>query len=119
MARNQLDAVFDALADPHRRHVCRHISDTDETEVSLDELAVNVGRKARSGHDACAPDVDSRDDLKAHLHHVHLPKLDVAGIVEYDAGNHLVEPDAFLVVASRAVRTCEAVDTELGDRNWL
>jgi len=74
------DAAIDALADHRRRAVLRHVASNDGA-MDLDALATRIA--AESGAD--------RDAAAIELHHSHLPKLDDAGFLAYDAGDHRVE----------------------------
>lgn len=71
------DAVLELLADRRRRAALRHLS-TSDGEVDLDDV---IG--------ALAP--DDPTDLRVALHHHHLPRLDDAGVVTYDAAAGTVE----------------------------
>lgn len=70
------------LADPHRRTVLAVVTAYSEatTTTSLGELASDVDRRERSHGDDGMPG----EDLLVRLHHVHLPMLDEAGVVDYD-----------------------------------
>jgi len=67
------DAALDALADRRRRYVLEHVARVDEL-IDLADLA-----------DRIAQSDDDRDDVAIDLHHRHLPKLDDAGFLAYDA----------------------------------
>ena len=63
------------LASPTRRTVLDELRDRRPDEVALPALARAVaGREAES----------DGQSLGVHLHHTHLPKLDAAGVVDYD-----------------------------------
>jgi len=72
------------LADPRRRTVLAVVTAYSEatTATSLGELASDVDRLERSREKA---DATPREDLLVRLHHVHLPMLDEAGVVDYDS----------------------------------
>lgn len=74
-----LDRIFDLLADTQRRELLRFLIDREEEIVETDEC---VEALAESLEDA--PDERS---LQAMLHHVHLPKLSNAMVVDYDNRN--------------------------------
>ena len=78
-----LDSVFAALAHPRRRRVCDYLADADDPHVSLDELAAVVAVDGRPGAAGSATDSRSLGTARTTLHHVHLPKLDDADVVEY------------------------------------
>jgi hypothetical protein len=74
------DTVFRLLADEHRREVCLFLSSATETVHKLSALA-----------EAVAPDVDQdARRLAIGLHHQHLPKLDRAGLLDYDPRSRTV-----------------------------
>jgi len=74
------DTVFELLAKEQRRHLCQYLSGTDERILSLTEIA-----------EAVAPRVESSEErLAVTLHHQHLPKLDGAGMVDYDSRSKTV-----------------------------
>lgn len=73
---------FRVLADFRRRHVLDVLEDADEP-CGLDGLATAI--EAREVRTADA------DDVRITLHHVHLPMLDDAGLVEYDPATGTVE----------------------------
>lgn len=94
------DELFGALADARRRFVLRYLGRVDGpvavTELTSELVAWEVERPVadRSG--------DDRDAIGLSLLHVHLPKMDDAGLVSYDAGRRTV---------ARADRTAEARST--------
>jgi len=74
------DAALEALADSRRRSVVASLDGADGT-IPLDVLTARVA----AGSD------DDRDGIAIDLHHRHLPKLDDAGLVAYDAEERRVE----------------------------
>ncbi|WP_206425091.1 DUF7344 domain-containing protein [Halosimplex salinum] len=67
------DDLFSVLSDANRRFVLAHLSQRD-TPPALDPLAGAL----------CEWDDDlSHEDARIALHHVHLPKLEDADLVEY------------------------------------
>lgn len=75
------DALLTLLADRRRRAVVRHLSERPGPS-SLDSLVEAVS-------DEHAAPADERR-LRTALCHNHLPKLDEAGLVGYDASTHAV-----------------------------
>jgi len=67
---------IEALASHRRRRVLYYLLDTDDGLVPTDDLVDHVLE-----HD---PKADDRDEITLSLHHVHLPKLSDAGLIEYD-----------------------------------
>ncbi|MFD1686554.1 DUF7344 domain-containing protein [Halobellus litoreus] len=76
-------AVLTALANERRRVVLRHLGRTSGP-TSVSELAERV---SESGPYKTV----SRTRAAIELYHVHLPQLDVAGLIEYDADRRLIE----------------------------
>ncbi|MFC6728338.1 hypothetical protein ACFQDG_06755, partial [Natronoarchaeum mannanilyticum] len=74
------DAALSALADRRRRSVLEHVARVDEP-IGLDALAERI----------VAQSDDARDDVALDLHHHHLPKLDDAGFLAYDAEDRRVD----------------------------
>lgn len=84
----RFDTLFGLLADRDRRTVLRWFRDHDDETVSLRTL---------SRHLAGERDAQDVDRVTLGLHHWVLPKLQEAGVVEYDARSETVryrrEPD--------------------------
>lgn len=76
-----LDGVVDCLTDAVRRRVLDVLDDRDGW-VDREGLAAAVA----------AGSPTSADELRAVLHHVHLPKLDAHGFLEYDVDDGVVAP---------------------------
>ena len=77
------DAVFRALSDEHRRCVLHYLAERESATV--DELATVVTGWMRAREDAFAiATPDDREQVRATLHHVHLPLVADEGFVRYD-----------------------------------
>lgn len=76
----EVSALLATLADEHRRQVVRYFQTDGNTVASVDDLVEHV-----AGWEVSASD---RERLAVTLHHVTLPRLDAAGVVEYDARSH-------------------------------
>lgn len=78
-----LDETLELLADRERRAILRHLTACSDDVTTCDDLADQLhaerARREESNPDEAA--VESR------LHHVHLPKLREAGLLEYDRRN--------------------------------
>jgi len=70
----RVDAMFDVLADARRRRVVRILRSCEEP-VSVPMLAEALAEREPGDPDP--------DQLVVSLRHVHLPKLDATGVVEY------------------------------------
>lgn len=80
------DAIAAALADPRRLAVVAHLeSSTGPTDRTA--LARHLASKEADG----SPSPTLERDVETKLHHHHLPRLDEAGLVEYDHGAATVE----------------------------
>jgi hypothetical protein len=79
-------AAFELMANRRRRHVLSYLRGVSGT-VSVDDLASQV--IARELLEGGPVDPDS---VEATLRHVHLPKLDAAGLVEFDEERSEVVP---------------------------
>lgn len=79
------DAILDCVADVRRRQLLRILNRADRA-LSLVELADEMtARDAGNEENPTAADV-----VKRNLHHVHLPKLDRADLVDYDRDERTV-----------------------------
>lgn len=76
-----VDTVFRVLSHERRRAVIRELSDQDE--VAVGELVTTVFTTA-------AGLGTNREGVKADLYHTHLPKLDEADVIDYDADTETV-----------------------------
>lgn len=75
-----LNAVFDLLSDDYRRYVLYYLNENGDAPI--EELATYI-RERESGE---AVDDDALHGLVVQLHHNHLPRLDDAGMVDYEEG---------------------------------
>lgn len=73
-----------------RRRVALDVLDTRRGPLDLDDLAALV---AAEEHDRDTPTDKTVEQTAISLHHVHLPKLEAAGVVRYDADLRQVIPD--------------------------
>jgi DNA-binding transcriptional ArsR family regulator len=90
--RPTTDEVFELLADRHRRYVLAYLRDAS-TPVSLPDLATELAR-VESESDAAEGMADRRRQLFVRLHHVHVPSLADAGLVEHDRERNTAELSA-------------------------
>jgi hypothetical protein len=81
-ARPFIDDVFRVLADWRRREVCRFFVETGADSASVDDLAILVAGCRPADADGPPP---AHDELVAGLEERHLPRLDAAGVVDYDS----------------------------------
>jgi hypothetical protein len=74
-----METVFEVLADETRRGICRFLVAEAPSVVTVDEIAASL-----------TDDDAARRRLALNCHHRHLPKLDEAGLIEYDARSNAV-----------------------------
>ena len=79
-----IDVVFEAMADGQRRAVLAFLLDI--SEATVEELAAAIEEQANGYHRS-----DHGSDPVVRLHHVHLPKLADANLVDYDRGSGQVK----------------------------
>jgi hypothetical protein len=74
-----IDRVCSALASKSRRAVLAYFDASATQTASLDEVAEYVAARQS------ASDTRTPEQVQVRLHHVGLPKLDDAGLIDYDA----------------------------------
>lgn len=81
-----LDETLELLANYERRRVLGFLMDAPDGTAAMDELVdhLSTRRAERVG------ERPGRSHVTTTLHHVHLPKLADAGVVEYDARGRTV-----------------------------
>jgi hypothetical protein len=89
-AAQSLDERYRLLSVARRRVTLDVLTDQSES-IELTALARLV---TAIEHDGNADEVDpaTRERVAVSLHHVHLPKMDDFGVVEYDTDTREVEP---------------------------
>lgn len=88
-ATPSLGTLLDSLAHPYRRHVLRALLDR-ESSTTLLALTWEVASRLDDTLQANVPS-PVLDRVRTRLHHVHLPKLAAADIVDYDTDYRTVE----------------------------
>lgn len=80
---DQQDELFNVLSHPRRRFTLQYLR-TVETSLPVSELTTELGawEDRRTGRSQSR---DEQDTIEVSLVHNHLPKMDHAGVVEYDA----------------------------------
>jgi hypothetical protein len=88
----EFDTVLDACGDQHRRIVLAVLAD-QQRSVTFNELTMTIVK-----HNHHTPLSEASDEaltqIQSSLYHLHLPKLEDIGIIEYDPKQRLVEPTA-------------------------
>lgn len=78
--------IHDILRNDRRRNVIKCLQDSGR-EVSLRDIAVRIA-EIETGESP--PPSNIRDSVYISLHQTHLPKLDSAGIVDYDSNRKTI-----------------------------
>ncbi|WP_265112005.1 DUF7344 domain-containing protein [Halosolutus halophilus] len=89
-ATPSLDLIFDMLSNRRRRQVLYDLNDRPDGVATIDELADTVAARE---HGSGGTDLDAdehRTQIRTELQHVHLPKLEDAGIIEHDRRSETV-----------------------------
>lgn len=84
----ELTVMFNALAHSYRRYVLYYLT-TESEEVRLETLAETLADR-EDGHPTTERH-DAKANIKAELHHMHLPKLVEFGIITFDMDTATIE----------------------------
>ena len=76
-----MNAMLEILAHHHRREILRVLVGSADDSATVDELTNRIAR-VEAERTGLQP---GHDQIEMEFHHVHLPKLTDAGLVEYDA----------------------------------
>ena len=112
-SNRSLDELFSVLAHTRRRHVLT-LTGGRRGGTDVTELARSIAERERDREHA-EPQAESVRSIAVALHHVHLPKLAAAGLIEYDCEEGVVASnplpgrlDAILETATRATPEVKA-----------
>ncbi len=72
--------IYEAVGAPRRREVCQYLVTTEDTMVSLEEVATHVATDGQTERDSPVKDRESYRRILIELHHQHLPKLADAAV---------------------------------------
>ena len=107
----ELDTVLDVCEHEHRRIVLAALADQQQS-LSIDDLTNAIVK-----HNHHTPPTEAADEtvtqIQTSLHHVHLPKLSEAGLIQYDSERQVVEPTARIDREKSHLSAILAVDSEL------
>lgn len=101
----QLNEAFALLKSPRRRYAL-YLLATESSSTDLSELGERIAAWETSDVEAAASG-DDVETVRASLYHTHLPKLEAAGVVEYDPETgdvELVDGDRVSPFLERAAR---------------
>lgn len=107
-ARTSTDLIYHLLSNERRRILLSSLLERPDERVPVDDVIDEIARHER-------PDpgpVSHRDRVTIDLHHVHLPKLADAGVIEHDPVTRTVryegpEALAILLAATDEIETQE------------
>jgi DNA-binding transcriptional ArsR family regulator len=77
------DAILSAVANEHRRAILNSLDNALEQTLEYDVLVDRVADRVRDD-DAKREFDGHRQRVRIALHHTHLPKLEEAGIIDYE-----------------------------------
>lgn len=97
--RRSFDTVIDLLSAPERRALLYYFHSQDADEVQLDVLADRIRAFTRTPGDSLEASLEGA--IETSLVHVHLPKLEEAGVVDVDRDTRTVRYNA-----NPALETC-------------
>lgn len=98
------EQLFDLLGNERRRSCLQCLAIVEGT-ITVQDLASQVA--ARVSGEECSPD-DIRDSVYISLCQNHLPKLDDAGVVDYDPAEKIVGPGRAFPAVERHLQTDSA-----------
>jgi DNA-binding transcriptional ArsR family regulator len=106
------DDVFSMLSNQRRRYVIAYLDRTEGAEVSLGDLAERIAAW-ENDVDVAELTYKQRKRVYTSLHQTHLPKLDEAGVVDYDR-------DRGTITAAERAPDLDAYLSTVGgdDRRW-
>ncbi|MFP8890397.1 hypothetical protein ACLI4U_11555 [Natrialbaceae archaeon A-CW2] len=78
------NTVLSAVADEHRRAILDALDTASEKTLEYDVLVDRVADRVRDD-DTKRESAEHRQRVRIALHHTHLPKLDEARIIDYEA----------------------------------
>ncbi len=79
-ARLSTDTVHRILSSERRRHLLSYLIDWPDDTTSVDEVVDHITQEERP----TPGPISHRERVAIDLHHVHLPKLADAGVIEHD-----------------------------------
>ncbi|THE63365.1 hypothetical protein D8Y22_18905 [Salinadaptatus halalkaliphilus] len=90
-ATPSLDLVFNLLSNRRRRYTLYFLYDRPDGVATLEELTDHVvGLETQIGETGGASTDEQIEEVRVELQHVHLPKLEDAGVLETDQRSETV-----------------------------
>lgn len=84
------NTVLELCGDEHRRIILA-VLETEQRPLTVNDLRRTI---LKYNHHTPVTDASKEvlTDIRASLHHAHIPKLESAGVITYDTERQLVEP---------------------------
>ena len=112
-----LDVIFDILSVERRRHTLEYLL-TESERTTLSDLAEHI---ACLENDKDLVDLSSQERKRVYvgLYQSHLPRMDGAGVVDFDSDRKTVELDANAAQLTPYLELATEGRDGDGDRNWV
>lgn len=107
----QYDSILALCQDEQRRIVLATLAE-EQQSLTINDLAKTIHTDTQQTPMTAMPD-DKLSEIGLSLHHVHLPKLDSAGLISYDAERQTVEPTELFDRVQPTMSPILAADPEL------
>jgi len=80
------DEALNLIAQQRRRQIIRYLMENGDRPISIDDLATGVADDVTGNRNGTNQD----ERLRVELCHAHLPKLETAGVVDFDEDRDIV-----------------------------
>lgn len=81
-----VDTILSLLANTQRRELLHHLREASSETCAVDDCIAHILRR----EEAMTGERPGHDHVAARLHHVHIPKLAEAGVIDYDARSQTI-----------------------------
>lgn len=90
MGETEFDTVLDLCQDKHRRIILA-VLDAHKRTLTVQDLTKSI---VKHNHNIPLTEVSAEavTQINYRLHHLHLPKLEASGVIEYDSESQRVKP---------------------------
>lgn len=79
--------VTEVAADPHRRLVVKILVESGQDPIEFESLVERLLAKERT---ALENPSGSKEQLRVHLYHIHLPKMNAANLIDWDQRSKMI-----------------------------
>lgn len=87
---HSLETIYQALQSRRRRLVIHYLRRTSSGVAEMEAVVDWIVHREAAADAVTVVDPDHAEDVAAALHHVHLPKLQADGVVDYDCRTRVV-----------------------------